>query len=588
LSSPRPIFRTSTGSASVSTPARATAQAAASQRIAEASPGGLRALTEWLVLLALAVTLFRGFAVEGYMISTGSMAPCLLGYHTRLTCPSCGFQFAHGMTPPEAPAENTRTAQAQAVGRTDSGPEVVPCPNCSRLCTAGDESERTEGDQLLVHKDAFSWRNTVRRGGPRRWEIAIFHTPDDEHMAYVKRIVGLPGEAIELNDGDVFADGKRQRKPLEAQLSTRIPVSLHDYRVTDDDPDWDSRWVSEAAGSAWSESGSRFEHRPRTARTATRTVTASEAAWDWITYRHWIRAGGATTTSVPLPSWPAGLSTPDPLLSSLEYIPAENRLACIGALSYPQWERWDTDAKDAAFQKALWELYRESHVVPLTDVSSYNSPAGAEIHPIHDLLVELTLEWHGGTGEFAIEMTDGAKEYRTELDFGRGEVRIVADDSETVRTTSFSPERNTPTVLLMSTFDQQVLVAQDGKLLCEPIAYERGNEPPAPLRRPVRFGARGVDLSVDHIGLYRDIYYTPPPATKKQPMQLQPAEYFVLGDNSSVSIDSRHWEHPGVPEAELIGKPLVVHLPSRPLRLEWGGSVRRIRVPDFSRIRYIR
>jgi len=584
LSASRPIFRIATATAQAPVPSQTSSASVAADR----APGGLRALTEWLVLLALAVTLFRGFAVEGYMISTGSMAPCLLGYHTRMTCPACGFTFAHGAAPPEAMSDSPRTAEAGAVGISDSGPDVVPCPNCTRLCSAGDATERTEGDQLLVHKDAFAWRHIVRRDGPHRWEIAIFHTPADEEMAYVKRIVGLPGEAIELIDGDVFADGVRQRKPLAAQLSTRIPVSLHDYRVTGDDPDWDSRWVSEGTGSAWTEVDTRFEHRPPTARTTARPDSKADATWDWVTYRHWIRAGGATTTSVPLAGWPAGLSLPDPLLSSLEYRADEHRLACIGALSHAQWNRWDSETADPAFQKALWELYRESHVVPLTDVSSYNSSAGTEIHPVRDLQVELTLDWRGGTGAFAIEMTDGAKEFRTEFDFGRGEARIVADDDETLATARFSPSRDTPTVLLMSTFDQQLLLAQDGKLLCDPVPYERGDETPAPLRRPVRFGARGLEVTVDHIGLYRDVYYTPPPTTKTQPMQLKAAEYFVLGDNSSVSIDSRHWERPGVPESELIGKPVVVHLPSRPLRLEWGGKVRRIRVPDFSRIRYIR
>ena len=65
-------------------------------------------------------------------------------------------------------------------------------------------------------------------------------------------------------------------------------------------------------------------------------------------------------------------------------------------------------------------------------------------------------------------------------------------------------------------------------------------------------------------------------------------EYFALGDNSPVSVDSRCWESPGVPERSLIGKPFVVHLPSRPGRIALGGKVTYVRVPDFSRVRYIR
>ncbi|MCA9019710.1 MAG: S26 family signal peptidase, partial [Planctomycetaceae bacterium] len=46
-----------------------------------------RLVLESVASLAIAVILFRTFAAEGYMISTGSMAPSLLGYHKQVTCP---------------------------------------------------------------------------------------------------------------------------------------------------------------------------------------------------------------------------------------------------------------------------------------------------------------------------------------------------------------------------------------------------------------------------------------------------------------------------------------------------------------------
>lgn len=58
--------------------------------------GTVRALVEAFVSLFVAVLLFRTFAAEGYMISTGSMAPSLLGYHKRVVCPTCGFTFPYG------------------------------------------------------------------------------------------------------------------------------------------------------------------------------------------------------------------------------------------------------------------------------------------------------------------------------------------------------------------------------------------------------------------------------------------------------------------------------------------------------------
>ena len=48
---------------------------------------------------------------------------------------------------------------------------------------------------------------------PRRWEVMIFRFPNDERALYVKRIVGLSGETLEVRGGDVWIDGKIARKP---------------------------------------------------------------------------------------------------------------------------------------------------------------------------------------------------------------------------------------------------------------------------------------------------------------------------------------------------------------------------------------
>ena len=67
----------------------------------------VRHLLDSLVCLAIAVTLFRTFEVEGYIISSGSMAPILLGYHKRVVCPACSFSFAFGMSRETASSNDT-------------------------------------------------------------------------------------------------------------------------------------------------------------------------------------------------------------------------------------------------------------------------------------------------------------------------------------------------------------------------------------------------------------------------------------------------------------------------------------------------
>jgi signal peptidase I len=106
----------------------------------------------------------------------------------------------------------------------------------------------------------------------------------------------------------------------------------------------------------------------------------------------------------------------------------------------------------------------------------------------------------------------------------------------------------------------------------------------------VGFGARGVPVEVSSLKLFRDVYYTDDVGRRAidGAAQLKSNEYFVLGDNSPVSKDSRSWTNATVLTGEmLLGKPLVVHLPSRKRRFHFGSWQTEIRIPEVSRIRYI-
>ncbi|MCB9898970.1 MAG: signal peptidase I [Planctomycetes bacterium] len=70
----------------------------------------------------------------------------------------------------------------------------------------GDERTGIQ-DRVLADKLVTMLRD------PHRWEVMIFRFPLDERRLYVKRIVGLPGEALEIHGGDVWVDGEIARKP---------------------------------------------------------------------------------------------------------------------------------------------------------------------------------------------------------------------------------------------------------------------------------------------------------------------------------------------------------------------------------------
>jgi signal peptidase I len=42
---------------------------------------------------------------------------------------------------------------------------------------------------------------------PKRFQVVVFRFPDDESRLFVKRVIGLPGETVEIIDGQVFING---------------------------------------------------------------------------------------------------------------------------------------------------------------------------------------------------------------------------------------------------------------------------------------------------------------------------------------------------------------------------------------------
>lgn len=64
-----------------------------------------------------------------------------------------------------------------------------------------------------IHDRVLADKLTTMLRAPRRWEVMIFRFPNDERALYVKRLVGLPGETLEIRGGDLWIDGRIARKP---------------------------------------------------------------------------------------------------------------------------------------------------------------------------------------------------------------------------------------------------------------------------------------------------------------------------------------------------------------------------------------
>jgi len=103
--------------------------------------------------------------------------------------------------------------------------------------------ELQNGERLIVSKLVYYDIKGFSLGHIERGDIVVFWYPKDPDKSYVKRVIGLPGETVEIEDGVVFIDGKRLEEPyLDTEFNKNLPdarskVSDHYYFVMGDNRD---------------------------------------------------------------------------------------------------------------------------------------------------------------------------------------------------------------------------------------------------------------------------------------------------------------------------------------------------------------
>lgn len=81
------------------------------------------------------------------------------------------------------------------------------------LVRAGFQNFRIEGQSMEtnLHNGQFLIVNKLVYyiHPPQRGDVVVFHSPQNPRKDFIKRVVGLPGEEVELIDGEVYVDGVR-------------------------------------------------------------------------------------------------------------------------------------------------------------------------------------------------------------------------------------------------------------------------------------------------------------------------------------------------------------------------------------------
>lgn len=174
---------------------------------------------EWIITAFVLAFVFRAFVLEAFRIPTGSMADTLMGDHFRIRCTQCGFKYEYNFNP--YIHQSHRTAVGNGYFK------LLPSPRCSS-CGYYEKPDMTalqsNGDRILVFKSLYQFTE------PKRWDVFVFKNPTEPKINYIKRLIGKPGETLEIIDGDIYIDGKIARKPAKVQQELWMPVYNNNFQ----------------------------------------------------------------------------------------------------------------------------------------------------------------------------------------------------------------------------------------------------------------------------------------------------------------------------------------------------------------------
>ncbi len=549
---------------------------------------GAKETIESIVIALILAFVFRAFVVEAFVIPTGSMAPTLYGAHGTIVCEDCGTEFAYGLRDLD---DRRRSVPIGA------GAHAV-CPNCNNPnsnLVVNDVTRNPEtGDRILVLKWPFDIGGKLL--GPSRWDVVVFKDPADGKTNFIKRLIGLPNEVLMIIDGDVYAAPTSELS--EETLATLDRLRHEKYLLR----------TGQKQGRLTPVPSSVRQELDEKARIVRKTRQAQEAL-SFVVYDH---DYPPQTRGPDQPHWVA-----------------------------PRGEEsgWDTTGRRIRFEDADGaEDFIELAGKSINASCAYNIQTRAAPPTVSDQRVRLVLTPSTDSGTVSISLGKGRQKFRAALRMDGlvtlTEPTIKAKQPRRLDLSAqlppFTPGKSVE--ISFEHIDYRLAIRVGGKDVLvtsanpDDVAYYgpdirwlRGLSRPWPATAP-RIYATGGKFELSHLLVERDAYYyldstrgrvlSLPWAPRRgwgspqSPIFLRADEYFMLGDNTSASKDSRLWDRVDrrfdvrheafqlgtVPGDQLIGKAFYVYWPS-PNRvgwLEWLPVLKGGVIPDVGRMRWIR
>ncbi|HSW46114.1 MAG TPA: S26 family signal peptidase, partial [Phycisphaerae bacterium] len=482
------------------------------------------------------------------------------------------------------------------------------------------------GDRILVLKWAYDLN--LFDLGPRRWDVAVFKNPSDGQANYIKRIVGLPGEVLEVIDGNVYAaaiDDLKQKEPglVEALDALRLQVARQ--RTASIRPTTGHGGMGYERPDLMAEFERLNKRLLPHLRIQRKTRLAQESLWIEV-YNH--------------DYCPPGQPGNRPL-SPVRWVP----------LGQAAEQAWNTSRPEIVFAAESDEpLAIRFEGKPIRDYMAYNfsQMLGRQDdgnNPVGDVRLQFTVIPDGGDGSIRLRINRDLDTFMAEVAMD-GTVSLdhlctdLPGGRQNIGQARLQPfARGQAVSLILANVDYRVALEVDGREVLwtsdqqyRPnlkrgieISYD-GDRLIQPTQ--VEIAARRLTGRLRHLRLDRDVYYRslrqderpahgpenaylgwPGWGTAGCPIMLRSdrvvdgkfyfGEYFMLGDNSPASKDSRRWWELGphlvqlgdeyqlgtVPGDQLIGRAFFVYWPAG-YRPSWAANLGLI--PNVGRMRWIR
>jgi signal peptidase I len=473
--------------------------------------GGMYHTLEWLITAFSVTLVFIVFEMQAYTIPTGSMADTLKGAHFRLRCPGCGHRYDYDFIPQRyGGSRNTTPGNNILIEPLVNRTRRQRVQSQPRCPSCGYYLEGRQKYPVMKGDRIFVLKCIYQFFEPKRWDVVVFKNPLNPGENYIKRLIAGPGETVELIDGDVYIDGRIVRKPAKVQEELWMCVCRNDYQPV-------NAALSGFNGHRWNQ--------------PFRNIEGSK--WD---------------------------------------------LGAKGSMIF-RLDESEGDFHEVTYDTSIGNDFRATY--------AYDSPSQYSLMPVcSDLMMEFYVDGLDRPDLIGVSLSKYGIEYRGRVSHS-GELVIerVGEDAvseELVRgEIDFSAIRRKFRFRFSNVDHELVLETGD-----EQLRYDLGHgRDDAGARREVMprvgiFGHGGLVLS--HVGVFRDIHYVSESTNKMmqvlqagqgQAFELGEDEFFVLGDNSPASKDSRYWEEPGrgnggneyrqgtVPYDYLVGKAFFVYWP---------------------------